>query len=184
MQKVKDNTLAIGKMLKKYHANVPVGMSIYSKFFDKKDSNAKLLDTNFMDNNITFDRDAPTDVRYAIGGKSTASFNPTNAQQFREEILNNVGDSPLVAVSSHGNYLGLNSDPMADQNQKALEIVEKMKPTSNFLVADKKDQLVGLYNPQGSLLDYYPIGLGRDSALSDEFQIAKNAHLFEGKSPE
>ena len=83
-------------------------------------------------------------------------------------------DVPFIMApydkASRSRYLGLSNDPMADNTMTAQDVVKNMKPSSNFVVADKKDNLLGVYSKSGELLDYFPISIGRDSGSSEVFQ--------------
>jgi len=99
-------------------------------------------------------------------------------EQLQKVILPKLGERVQVAMASvdqsmRGKYLGLSDSPMFDNNKAALELVQNLKPSSNFIIADKKDRLAGLYSPSGKLMDYFPVEIGKDSARSEIFQGGK-----------
>ena len=100
------------------------------------------------------------------------NMNPLDLQR---KVLPKMNHSVKVAVLPYNRsattpYLGLSANPMADNTEVAKQISSTMHPSSNFLVADKKDGLMGLYSPKGDLMEYHHVAQGRDSAKSEVFQ--------------
>jgi len=175
--KTEKNNAAMSKFLERNNVtSVASGISVYGKSSSLVNNSRVpiLIDTTPIDRKMSYTRSETqkTDIRYSINGQGRfATLNPVSQVDFQKQILDRVGDSPLVAIMpssrSADRMLGLHNDPMRDNNEIAEEISSKMNPTSNFLVADKKDNLIGLYNPEGRLLNYYPAGFGRDSAKGE-----------------
>ena len=64
-------------------------------------------------------------------------------KQLQKVILPKLGERVQVAMASadqsmRGKYLGLSDSPMFDNNKAALELVQNLKPSSNFIIAAKK----------------------------------------------